>query len=532
MSTALAQNISTEELNARFNDLGRAYIGMSALQYTRPGGLYKFVRDAWKIVEPDQPFQPNWHIEKLCSVLEDVYHQKIKRVVINVPPGTAKSLVVNVLFPAWVWARSARKRFLFASYGAHLSTRDNVRARQVVASEWYQRRWQVMMSEDQDAKTRYNTTERGWRVATSVGGVGTGEHPNFIIIDDPTSAAQAMSDAERTRANDWFDQTISSRLGLNPAIIIIMQRLHEEDLSGHLLARSGWLHVRWPMRFEKCACETAPECDPDDNKRCPLHRADPSWTPDPWDVRTEPGELLFPSLFPEDKVRQLEIDLGEYGTAGQLQQRPSPEGGGLFKREWFAGRFVEAGPAIARRVRGWDTAATEGSGDWTAGVRIAEEFEKVLVPAAGHERSKWVTRSTGLFFVEDVQHEQLGPDGVDKLMRVTADLDKCAQREEREGGASGKSQIAARTKLLVGHDYKEITLGQNKVMRAQPFRAQCEAGNVYLVRGPWNKVYLRELCAFPTGAHDDQVDGSSAAFNTVLLEPEPRQVSATWGKKS
>lgn len=486
--------------------------------------FHKFVVAAWHVVEPTQAFTDNWHVRVFCGQLEDLYYRRgafrppaEPRFLANVPPGTLKSLLTSVFFPAWVWTLNSKKRFLTGAYGAHLSTRDALRTRQIIESRWYQDRWPVKLADDQNTKTRYNTDGKGWRVSTSVDGVGTGEHPDFIIVDDPHSASDAASDKERQTAIDWFDQTLSTRLGRNPAIIVIMQRLHQEDLSGHLLKRGGWVHVCWPMRYEQCTCHPT-----DADKKCLAHKADPSWRPDPLDPRTTHGELLFPALFPEQKIRQLELDLGPYGAAGQLQQRPSPEGGGLFKRGWF--KFVDAAPKLARRVRGWDTAATEGGGDATCGVKMSEEFETRTV------NGKTITESTGRIIVEDVQHDHLGPAGVDQLMRTTAELDgkSCPQREEREGGASGKAQIAGRAKLLVGFDYQETQLGANKLVRAKPYRAQCEAGNVYLVRAPWNEAYLVELAAFPTGEHDDRVDGSSCAFNSLLLEPAPRKQRCTW----
>lgn len=457
--------------------------------------LFQFVKAAWPLVEPQQPFTPNWHIEALCQVLEQVAYGREKRLIVNVPPGTLKSLLIEVFFPTWVWAKNARKRFITASYGQHLTARDNLRARQIIESPWYQARWPVRMLEDQNTKTRYNTTEHGWRIATSVNGQGIGEHPDFIIIDDPHTAAQAESETERQNALDWFDRTISTRLGRNPAIIVVMQRLHENDLSGHLLKRGGWRHICWPMRYEV----TRPAVEGDLG-----HRADPL------DPRHDEGELLFPALFPEEKVRNLEIDLGEYGAAGQLQQRPAPEGGGMFKRGWF--KFLDAAPKnMSRRVRGWDTAGSEGKGDYTVGCKIMETMD-------------------GLVIVEDIVRDQLAPAGVDALVLSTSNTDgrRCPVREEKEGGAAGKSVIAARAKLLRGFDYKEVILGQNKVVRAKPFRSQCEAGNVYLIRGVWNEPFIAELCGFPTGNHDDQMDAASCAYNAMLLEPKKRKYSSSW----
>lgn len=537
LSTSLAHAQTDQELAAYDRDAATMLAKLSAFQLTNGrGAFYRYCQQAWAVVEPSNPFLGNWHLEELCDVLETMYwtrmkmpgqRPRIQRTVINVPPGTAKSLVVNVLFPTWCWAKNPRFRFLFLSYGAHLTTRDNLRARQLLESSWFQERWHVRMSDDQDAKTRYNTEQHGWRIASSVRGVGTGEHPDFIIIDDPTSAQQAMSEVERTAANEWFDNTLSSRLGRNPYFIVIMQRLHEDDLSGHLLKRGGWDHVRWPMRFEKCTCPNVEPLMPD--QVCPLHKADPDWKPDPRDRRTEPGELLFPALFPEDKVRQLELDLGPYGSAGQLQQRPSPEGGGLFKREWF--KFVDIAPTFMRVSRGWDTASTEGAGDSTAGVKCGEQFEDVLIPAEGYKRARKEVRSTGRFYLMDPINEKLSPAGVDALIKSTAQRDgkEVAQREEKEGGSAGKAVVDARTLTLKGFNYAGVQISGSKVTRAKPFRAQLEAGNVYLVGTPamWD-AYIRELCGFPAGSHDDYVDATSCAFNSVLLEEPPRKVSIVW----
>lgn len=477
--------------------------------------LHDFVVEAWSIIEPDIPFVDNWHIVVLCDQLEKLARGEIKRMVINIPPGTMKSLLVSVFFPAWVWTWRPGYKVLSAAYGAHLTTRDNLRVRQIVDSKWYQDRFDVTLVADQNTKTRYNTTAGGWRIATSVGGVGTGEHPDLILIDDALTAGQAESEPERTAANLWFDRTITTRgVSRNASIIVLGQRLHEDDLPGYLLAknRASWVHICWPMRYMVARPET-----PDD----------PGYTPDPLDPRTSEGELLFPALFDELKVALLEVDLGAYGTAGQLQQQPAPEGGGDFKREFF--KFVDAPPKIARRVRGWDTAGTQDGGDWTVGVRLSEEFDYLE-----DEKGRKTLQSTGRFFIEDVVRGQWSPDVVDLNMRVTTEADgkATAVREEQEGGASGKAVIAARTKLLKGFDYAAVHLGMNKRLRAKPLRAQAQGGNVYLVRGEWNETFIKELCLFPTGKHDDQVDGASTAFNAVLMEPPPKPGRAVWGSKN
>lgn len=238
----------------------------------------------------------------------------------------------------------------------------------------------------------------------------------------------------------------------------------------------------------------------------------------------QPGEALWPSKYPLAELKRRRAGLGEYDWASLYMGAPAPAGGGLFKEEWFADHLLDVAPSVMRIARGWDTAGTEGAGDWTCGVKIGEEFRA--------EGPLGQLVAYGRFVVLDVQRKQLGPNGVDQLIKVTAQLDgrACAQREEKEGGSAGVAVIAARTKTLVGLDYAGVQISGSKVTRSKPFRAQCEAGNVYLLRAPWNAAYIAELCSFPTAVHDDQVDGSSCAFNAVLLEPAPVRREATWGR--
>lgn len=243
------------------------------------------------------------------------------------------------------------------------------------------------------------------------------------------------------------------------------------------------------------------------------------------------GEALWPAKYPLAELARRRAGMGEYDWASLYQGQPAPSGGGLFKEEWFSDRFLDVAPAIMRVARGWDTAGTEQAGDWTVGVKIGEEFLK-------NEYTSEIS-STGRFIVLDVKRAQLGPDGVDKLIKVTAELDgiACAQREEKEGGSAGGAVVAARLKMLRGFDYKEVVVSGSKVTRSKPFRAQCEGGNVYILRDKglgganghgWNRDYITELCGFPTAVHDDQVDGSSCSFNAVLLEPVPQEEWVSW----
>lgn len=440
-----------------------------------------FVERAWPIVEPERRLVHNWHIDEICALLEQIDAGRYTEAIINVPPGTMKSLIVVVFWPAWRWTRRPSLRFMNASYNALFSVDNNSKLRKLVQSDWYRASFGLELTGDQNAKVLFMNDRGGFSYATSIGGGGTGVHPDVVLIDDPHTAQEALSEADRTFAVSWFDATITTRgVTRNVVIIIIMQRLHMKDLSGHLLEKwrgsKSFVHVMFPMRFERARADLR-------------------------DHRSVEGELLWPELIPEEKVRKLEIGLQELAP-GQLQQRPVPKGGALVKRSWI--KVIKEAPSGGLACRGWDTAATEGGGDWTAGVKIKR-------------------MSDGRYIVVDVKRFQLGPAGVDREMKSTAIIDGrfCRQREEKEPGSSGKTVVLARKAMLNGYDYAGVQIDQDKETRSRPFRAECEAGNVYVVDAHWTEAYLKEICEFPYGDNDDQMDGTSCAYNDLVSGPTP-----------
>lgn len=447
--------------------------------------LKEFIFQAWQFVDP-KPLSWNWHLDEFCLFLTQFYLGEIKRGIVNVPPGSSKSMIFSVLFNAWVWANDASKQFLTASYTIDLTLRDNRRLRNIIRSDWYREHFNVNLSSEQSAKERFETTKGGWRIATSVGGIATGEHPDgFIIIDDPLKAADSRSEAKLLEANTWIDNTISTRVMHDPGILLIMQRLNEDDPSGHLLAKGGWEHLCFPMRFE------SKKANSNDIRN----------VPDPRDHRIDEGELLWPDMWPERKVQEEELLLG-LAASGQLQQRPVPDGGLLYNREWF--QYTDKIDEPIDECRGWDIAETDASekaakrNNWTVGTKISRG------------------RRTGRFYVSD--NIRVQQTFVDDLIKTTADMDglRC---KIREGSGSGKSTIAARASLLAGYDYEaspETSASGDKIQRNNPFRAQCQARNVWIVRGPWNEVYISVLCSFPLGRCNDDVDSSSNAFNGLI----------------
>jgi predicted phage terminase large subunit-like protein len=297
----------------------------------RDHGLLKFVRLMWSAVEPSRQFIEGWHIDAICEHLEAVTRGEITRLLINVPPGFAKSMILDVFWPAWEWGPKnlPANRFMTASYSQDLTIRDNVRFRQIILSPKYQEHWgeRFAPSKDQFSLVKVGNDRTGWKLATSVGGLGTGERADRVCIDDPNSVKEVESDKVRDSTNQWLTEVVPTRLN-DPArssIIIIQQRTHEEDASGTVLSRDmGYEHLMIPMRY-------------DSTRR---YVTSIGWTdprgvdPDGNEIDND-GALAWPELYPEHVVSQLEKDLGPYAVAGQLQQRPVPRGGAIFERDWW-----------------------------------------------------------------------------------------------------------------------------------------------------------------------------------------------------
>ena len=286
--------------------------------------LAEFVKAGWDILEPSNPLQWNWHLDALCAYLEAVTRRDIKRLIVNIPPGTMKSLIVSVFWPAWIWTKDPSHRFLCGSNDEKLAMRDAVKMRQLIEDPWYQENWgsKVTLSKEQAEKGLFANTARGHRQSQSMTSTITGKRGDTLVIDDPHDANK-MSDVQRVDVLESWDDGWSSRMN-NPsedAIVVIMQRLHVEDLTGHLLEhkQEPWIHLVIPMRYEGVQSFDAGK----DIGR-----------PDLVDPRTEEGELLFPARVNLQAVLTQEETWGPYATAGQYQQRPAPKGGGEFKKDW------------------------------------------------------------------------------------------------------------------------------------------------------------------------------------------------------
>lgn len=476
--------------------------------------LIGFVRRFWPILEPSRPFVEGWAIEAICSHLEAVSDGKIQYLLINVPPGMMKSLLVAVFWPAWEWAmRDATLRYLSTSFSRNNVIRDNSKMRRLVESDAYRVLFpHVALDPSSNAKDKFENLKTGNREGRAFESM-TGGRGDRVLIDDPHSVTSAESDVQREEVVKTFREAIPDRLNdlTKSAIVVIMQRLHANDVAGTILKLGfPYVHLNLPMEFEPTRKVNGEDVD----NRCRTYLSDGTLFFE--DPRTVEGELLFPERFPEAEVAALKTVKGPYAWAGQYQQRPTAREGGLFKRAWFAGKIMDRKtlPASLRRVRAWDFAATAeeeeaDDPDWTAGVRMARHGVD--------------------YYVENVTRDRLSAAMVQRLVRAMAETDPVGTliRIPQDPSQAGKGQAQSYVTALAGFPLKsELTTGRgNKVGRALPLSIQAEFGHIYLVNsGPpedgldaWIEPFLDELCSFPAGHHDDQVDAAADAFAELAL---------------
>jgi predicted phage terminase large subunit-like protein len=443
------------------------------------------MRVAWPTAEPATQYVHGWHLDAIAEHLQAVSQGQIQRLLINMPPRHMKSLAVSVFWPAWEWITRPGLRYLCASYAQTLSTRDSVKCRRLIQSPWYQRRWadRFNLTGDQNSKLRFDTDAQGFRLATSVGGVATGEGGDRILIDDPHSATEALSDVKRASTLEWWDQSMSTRLNdpRRSAVVIVMQRLHEDDLSGHVLKQGGYVHLCLPAEYEG-------------SKYFSTARVAGMSVEDPREVE---GEPLWPERFDAADLDKIKVSLGSYGAAGQLQQRPSPKGGGIFKRAWW--QFYREPPRFSRIIQSWDTAFKTGD---TNAYSVGQTWGEAI---------------NGYYLLDQVRGRWEFPE----LKReVKAFCDKhnpsAVLIEDKASGQSLAQEIKAGSTMPV----LPIPVAEgDKVVRAHVVAPTVEAGKVFIPESAeWLSDFLDELERFPASAYADQVDSFTQALEWMRRE--------------
>jgi predicted phage terminase large subunit-like protein len=444
--------------------------------------LSYFIRRAWKHIIPDT-YQHNWHIDAIAEHLEAVANGQITRLLVNVPPGTSKSTIIGVMYPAWLWGpgKQPGHRYIGAAYEQGLAVRDNRLMRALVTSEWYQSLWPIAMTGDQNEKLYFENQHRGFRQACAVASM-TGRRGHTIAWDDPLSPEKAHSITHRETAIRVLSETVPTRLNdpEKSSIIIVMQRLHEGDPSGHIISSDlGYDHLCIPMEYD-----------------APRKPTSIGWL----DPRTKEGELLDPVRFPQHVIDRDKKAMGSYAWAGQMQQRPSPSGGGIFRDEWW--KYYTVHPLLTYRKIFADTAQ-----------KAKQENDYSVFQCWGY------TATGQAYLLDQIRGKWEAPE---LLVQARAFWKKHADIEgkgslramEVEDKVSGTGLI--QTLKREGIPIKGIQRNADKTTRAFDAAPYIEAGSVVIPQqASWISDYLAEFSAFPKGANDDQIDPTMDAIAEI-----------------
>jgi predicted phage terminase large subunit-like protein len=441
------------------------------------GGLKKFIELAWHLIEPGKTFLSGWHIDVICEHLEAVTKGDLTRLVINIPPGCMKSLTACVFWPAWVWSIKPETKWIFASYAMNLSRRDNLRMRRLIESEWYQERWGNSFKPLRDnwGADKFINDRAGFRLCTSVDGTVTGEHADVQVCDDPIKP-QDISKTSLKNCLDWWNETMSSRLVdfKKSARIIIMQRLHMNDLAGEMLRSGGYEHLCLPMEYEtKFHCQTS------------IGFSDP---------RKNEGELLWREKCPAEAVMEIKKDINsERGIAAQLQQQPVPHSGAIFKREGI--QHYETLPNISTTVTSWDCTFKETGSSYVVG-------------------QVWgVTSDCSHYVLIDQMRNRLSFSDTLRAIRKFAYAYPMSSAHLIEEKANGSAIIDMLRDEIPG--LVPVLPQGGKEARAHAIESLWSNKYVLLPspqNKPWINDFTQELLEFPCSLHDDQVDAMTQAL--------------------
>jgi len=448
--------------------------------------LLAFTQRCFQTVVPGQNFLSNWHIEAVAHQLERARRGETRRLIITLPPRNLKSICASVAFPAFVLGHDPSVRIVCASYAQDLTAKHARDCRLVMESAWFKRLFpQTRLDPRKNTETEFETTARGYRLGTSVGGTLTGRGGNLILIDDPMKPAEAMSETRRASVAEWYDSTLSSRLDrkTEDAIVLIMQRLHVDDLVGHVLEKgTPWTHLNLPAIADV----------PQEIELGPGRV-----------YRREVGELLHPEREPLSALEDLKAAMGSQAFSAQYQQRPVPPEGALIRQAWF--RFYRGMPTPQPGdviVQSWDTAS---KADKTSNYSVC---------------TTWLQRKNNEYYLLDVLRIRLEyPDLKRKILsHAKAHGAKTILIEDASSGAALIQDLRREGTI------RPIAIKPegDKIVRLEAQTAVIEAGHVLLPEeAPWLADFLNELLAFPHGRFDDQVD-SLSQFLTYAAKPRMR----------
>lgn len=425
-----------------------------------------------------------------------------------------KSLQVAVLWPTWAWTWQPQLRWLFSSYAEKLAIRDSVKSRRLINSPWYQARWGHVfrLTGDQNEKMRFENSRTGYRIATSVGGSATGEGGDVVVVDDPHKTQEAESETIREGVLQWWDETMSTRLNdpKTGAKVIVMQRVHEQDLTGHVLEKMGqggesYELLCLPAEYEPKVYATS------------IGFSDP---------RTEYGELLWPDRFDRHSIENLKITLGSRAAAGQLQQRPAPAEGDIFKKAWWRFWLPPGVTAPPVRVKLPDGSLFECP--QRSLPDLAEMIESWDMTFSDTKQSAfvcgqvWGRSGADKFLLDQVRDRLDFPKTIEAFKQLTIRWPRVGIKlvENKANGPAVIQSLRGKISGIVA-----VNPQGDKVARAHAVTPQAEAGNVYLPHPAialWVNELIEEAAAFPNSAYKDQVDTLTQALSRLAAN-EGRQ---------
>lgn len=391
------------------------------------------------------------------------------------PPRHGKSEQATIRYAAYRALIDQSMRVIVGAYNHGLACNFTRQSRRIAKRFGYE------FADDLNKQNQWGSVHGGGLYGVGVGSGVTGFGADLIIVDDPVKNRQeAESPTYRQRVIDWYQSDLYTRLHPGAAIVLIMTRWHSLDLAGWLLdqAKNGGEH--WDVVSLPALAE---ENDP---------------------IGRQPGQALWPERYNEEDFARIKKTIGSYAFSALYQQRPSPREGGMFRPEWLP--VVDPRPRTGLACRAWDNAATANGNDFSAGVRVVKDGDKFVISHVW--RGQVSAEQLRLAKVTQAQ-----TDGTATVVHVPTDP-----------GAAGLDMVASDRRALsaLGFGVVDKRPTGSKEVRAMPFAAACEAGLVELERGPWNQAFIDELCGFPTGAHDDQVDAASDAFNWLAGQQEFR----------
>ncbi len=429
-----------------------------------------FVEKVFQTLNPTQTFVPSWYLEAIAWHLEQCRLGHITRLLITVPPRHLKSVSASVAFPAFILGHDPTARIVASSYSMELATKFARDTRAVMNTLWYRQLFPgTRFSRERNADLEFMTSRRGYRLTTSTGATLTGRGGNMIIIDDPMKPEEAMSQTQRAAVANWFDNTLYTRQDdkRTDCIIIVMQRLHQEDLIGHVLSKGDdWVHLDLPAIAEV--------------------EQDIQIGPDRWH-RREPGGLLQPVREPLSVLNKLKVNMGSFHFAAQYQQRPIPEDGEILKWSWFRTYETEPSDHDAQVVQSWDTASKAG------------ELNDYSVCTT------WLIKDKKYYLLDVFRQKLDFPELRRAIIELAQQFEPYAILiEDKASGMALLQQLEAERSIRTPI---AIEPHGDKITRASGESPAIEAGDVLLpTNAPWLTDFRNEISQFPNGRHDDQVD--------------------------